>query len=88
MSGCVNCVWDVYREEVEEWSRARGRLDGAGYGVGSGKEGREGEEGRWGHMGGVGVGEEEGLFEGVPVGIREFMSMEKKLRERRGGRGD
>lgn len=41
-------------------------------------------------MGGVGQGEGEGeggLFEGVPVGIREFMGLEKRLREkgRRGG---
>lgn len=22
MSGCVNCVWDIYREEFEEWKAA------------------------------------------------------------------
>ena len=30
---------------------------------------------------------EEGLFEGVPVGIREFMNTEKRLRERKEARG-
>jgi hypothetical protein len=24
MSGCVNCVWDVYREDLEEWVAAAG----------------------------------------------------------------
>ena len=27
--------------------------------------------------------EEAGLFEGVPVGIREFMKQEKRIRERK-----
>lgn len=79
MSGCVNCVWDAYREEVEVWAANRrgggdigrevsgdggvGNLDGSGY---------EGTE----------VGDEE-MFKGVPVGIREFMNTEKRLRERR-----
>lgn len=30
MSGCVNCVWDMYRDELEEWaeqsSKARVKL--------------------------------------------------------------
>ena len=56
-----------------------------------GEEGRGGDEGGVGDMDGVGgfrnmdlSGEDEGgLFEGVPVGIREFMNTEKRLRERR-----
>jgi len=27
MSGCVNCVWDRYRDELEEWSTARRAAD-------------------------------------------------------------
>ena len=113
MSGCVNCVWDAYREEVEEWAaarRRRGAGDGEGKGLGGerrGSSGGVGEEGRFGGMGGEmgnggsegGVGDldevgglrgvdfggedEDGLFEGVPVGIREFMRTEKRLKERR-----
>jgi Oxidoreductase-like protein, N-terminal len=34
MSGCVNCVWDIYREDIEEWAakaaEARGRLAAQG----------------------------------------------------------
>ena len=60
MSGCVNCVWDAYREEVEAWAAKMGRV----------KEERLANEG-------------EELFKGVPVGIREFMATEKKLREKK-----
>lgn len=96
MSGCVNCVWDAYREEVEEWARARARRRGhrATSGVGGEERGvgDEAGEGGVGDLDGVGgldldypgEREEGGLFEGVPVGIREFMSTEKRLRERRG----
>lgn len=34
MSGCVNCVWDIYREDIEEWAakaaEARSRLSALG----------------------------------------------------------
>ena len=98
MSGCVNCVWDAYREEVEEWAAARRRREGEGRresGVGEGGGGRRmglgagggGDEGGLGDLdgvGGLGGMDDEGLFGGVPVGIREFMNTEKRLRERRG----
>lgn len=93
MSGCVNCVWDAYREEVEEWARGRrrrggdGGMRGEGGGAGGGMSGDEGGVGDLDGVGGMGlVGEDEDggrLFEGVPVGIREFMNTEKRLRERR-----
>ena len=99
MSGCVNCVWDLYREEVEEWAarekkahrrdvaqesakarsmRGRGRRD-----ISKNSEGEIGDTDEVnGMFEGVDLGDE-GLFEKVPVGIREFMKTEKRLRERR-----
>lgn len=75
MSGCVHCVWDVWRVEVEAWAEGR-RLDCStrekGEGVEKGEEGEERGDG------------DEGLFDGVDVGIRAFMEMEKRLREGRG----
>lgn len=100
MSGCVNCVWDAYREEVEVWAaeRRKREIEEGGRGrkvqraVGAGAAGVDGDE----EGGGMGVGDmdevgglrgwdaegDEALFEGVPVGIREFMKSEKRLRER------
>lgn len=76
MSGCVNCVWDVYREEVEEWA-AKGR---------AGKSSLTDARAVQGQQGGTSTDtkefQREGLFEGVPVGIREFMALEKRLREK------
>ena len=41
------------------------------------------EAGSSGAYEGMDLDDEEGLFEGVPVGIQEFMKQEKRLRERR-----
>lgn len=96
MSGCVNCVWDAYREEVEEWAAARRKRDEEEQRRQMRVEGGGGDEGAVGDLdevggfrglgsdgeGGEGT-EEGGLFEGVPVGIREFMNTEKRLRERK-----
>lgn len=85
MSGCVNCVWDAYREEVEAWAMRRreaARL------IGGEEEEREKRKarkmrGRGKRKVDVDVDDEGSLFEGVPVGIREFMATEKRLREKR-----
>ena len=99
MSGCVNCVWDLYREEMEEWAARQrkahtelvvGEADKARKmrGRGKRKEAEAQGEGDADSDGGIGVYKgvdlaEEGLFEGVPVGIREFMNTEKRLREKK-----
>ncbi|KAK0936609.1 hypothetical protein LTR29_011847 [Friedmanniomyces endolithicus] len=106
MSGCVNCVWDLFRDEMEEWAEksaeARGKtlkgLRVAGNGMGLVGV----EDGAVGHVGGSmdddgggsetgwagsepGGGGQEGdvdLFADIPVGIREFMKTEKKLKQK------
>ncbi|KAK4033915.1 oxidoreductase-like protein [Parachaetomium inaequale] len=129
MSGCVNCVWDRYRDEMEAWAEgnaeAERRLAAAGVGaaVGVTEECMEGV----GHdvdlgvhdadvdRGAVGVDDDGGgsvgnweassapagvnrdgggrvaaakafwdeeLYKNVPVGIREFMKQEKRLKEK------
>ncbi|GAO16639.1 uncharacterized protein UV8b_00801 [Ustilaginoidea virens] len=88
MSGCVNCVWDRYREDMEEWTarkkEARLRLDAgsaaadaddAGPGTPSGKT--TANE----------VWDDEAVYKGVPVGIREFMKQEKRLKEKHAREG-
>ena len=93
MSGCVNCVWDAYREEVEVWAEERRKRihDEIFSAKGRGSRDEDGDGGD-GHVGeldepGIGFGDldldNEAMFEGVPVGIREFMNTEKRLRERR-----
>jgi hypothetical protein len=85
MSGCVNCVWDRYRDELEEWAgqsaKARTELGarkagGQQAGVSMEDDGG-GSQGMWDPLGAGGD-----LFADIPVGIREFMKTEKKLKER------
>lgn len=100
MSGCVNCVWDAYREEVEEWAAARKKCEAPlsehpakiRRGLrGSAGKGLEDEadladldgDGGMASYEGINIDDEGGLFEGVPVGIKEFMKQEKRIRERR-----
>ncbi|CAG8974504.1 hypothetical protein HYALB_00009039 [Hymenoscyphus albidus] len=113
MSGCVNCVWDRYGDELVEWAAARKEADqallkekslekvkkkrkgvaGTGLMLGEGEKGAEhtmismdddggGSESNWG----TGLNPDlnsDDLFKGVPVGIREFMKQEKRLKEKR-----
>lgn len=109
MSGCVHCVWDDYRDDLEHWaSRVRdARLtatatvadaDATADSRAKGKDMRQnprkevasastsidddggGSEANWDLPA---VPGEEDLFKGIPVGIREFMKTEKKLREKK-----
>lgn len=99
MSGCVHCVWDDYRDEVEGWAMRlqeaqANKLGGSGpreQGI-SAKKGMHrsevadastsmdddggGSETNWDG------GDPAELFSGIPVGIREFMRTEKRLKER------
>lgn len=101
MSGCVNCVWDRYRDELEEWAaasaearqklqeqRVKGQATGSmaqaagtpGHVATSMDDDGGGSETNWDVLESAGDGQKD-LFEGVPVGIREFMKIEKKLKE-------
>lgn len=86
MSGCVNCVWDLYREDMEEWTAANNeaqsklKAEGAGAAVtgkalesaaANSKDGKKSPD-QW----------QEDAFQNIPVGIREFMKQEKRLREK------
>jgi Oxidoreductase-like protein, N-terminal len=95
MSGCVNCVWDVYREDLEDWVATRSaakaerrklRRKRAGNQMMTGIQGDEDGLASGGPLEGLEVGESdegiEGLMRDVPVGIREFMRTEKMLQER------
>jgi hypothetical protein len=110
MSGCVNCVWDRYRDELEEWAAAKKEVDravrrergleewrrtrtsGTGLMLGEVEKGAQhtavsmdddggGSEANW-ETGLETDFMSEELFKSVPVGIREFMRQEKRLKEK------
>ncbi|KEQ97461.1 hypothetical protein AUEXF2481DRAFT_3268 [Aureobasidium subglaciale EXF-2481] len=84
MSGCVNCVWEIYREEVEEWKaaseKARGQIEvqrkekGEDVGAEMPKNIQKDDD--------DGKGKEKDPFADVPIGMREFMRMEKMLKDK------
>lgn len=128
MSGCVNCVWDRYRDEMEEWAAAHAEAErrlraqeaggtavgaaaasmAAAQGLGQQQLGGGGsamsmdDDGggsvaNWdvgssslpSSAGGVSAASatrdliwDEDMYKHVPVGIREFMKQEKRLKEK------
>ena len=81
MSGCVNCVWDQYRDDLEEWAsrsaeaRRKSMMSQGQDLGGSMDDDGGGSETNWTSAG-------PDLLADIPVGIREFMRNEKILKER------
>lgn len=113
MSGCVNCVWELYREELEEWAaksteakqkmieqrtsgQATGMMAQEGgmprHAVVSMDDDGGGSETNWSTAPETEVFEgAEGSVDplaGIPVGIREFMKTEKKLKAKHKAAGE
>lgn len=92
MSGCVNCVWDLFREDMEEWTAKKAEAERKAVQAAAVSVDADGggSEANWAPPGGVKVGDakiakdlwDDDLFGNVPVGIREFMKQEKRLKER------
>lgn len=102
MSGCVNCVWDQFRDDLEDWAaksaEARAALEkqratrpgkaakvkGHGSSIPeamSMDDDGGGSETNWDVDLGTAGASAEDYFKNIPVGIREFMKTEKRLKE-------
>ncbi|KAM0557018.1 hypothetical protein ACHAPJ_005698 [Fusarium lateritium] len=88
MSGCVNCVYDQYRDDLEDWQLKNAEAQAAlRKHEGSVDSDGGGSESNWSAPS---VGEakiakdfwDEELYKSLPVGIREFMKTEKQLKKR------
>lgn len=91
MSGCVNCVWELFREDMEEYKTKRAEAEQRlSQSAGSMDADGGGSESNWTPPQGVQLKDskiakdmwDDDIFKNVPVGIREFMKQEKKLKER------
>ncbi|KAM0243168.1 hypothetical protein ACHAPO_000006 [Fusarium lateritium] len=94
MSGCVNCVYDQYRDELEEWQLKNSEAQAALRKVeGSMDSDGGGSEANWAAAPSVGEAKiakdfwDEELYANLPVGIREFMKTEKQLKKRHESEG-
>lgn len=104
MSGCMHCVWDDYRDDIEGWAarlkeaQAQGVDEGetktpkvdmhrpeVASASGSMDDDGGGSEALWDAPSSTASTASE-LFADIPVGIREFMATEKRLRERKRAR--
>ncbi|KAE8326097.1 oxidoreductase-like protein [Aspergillus sergii] len=101
MSGCVHCVWDDFRDEMEDWAArvAQAKAKGTSKGptgdllhtpraeVASASTSMDddggGSETKW-----TIPDQADDLFASIPVGIREFMKTEKKLKQKHQQHGE
>ncbi|KAL5044448.1 hypothetical protein BDW71DRAFT_185991 [Aspergillus fruticulosus] len=96
MSGCVHCVWDDYRDEMEEWAALLAQAKAKGDTSKSPKvvptaipkapvditaSTSMDDDGGGGETNWSLPGSGDDLFAEIPVGIREFMKTEKRLRQ-------
>ncbi|KAK3936590.1 oxidoreductase-like protein [Diplogelasinospora grovesii] len=106
MSGCVDCVWDRYRDEMEMWAlanaKAKRRLKAQQAGVCATSDAKTapaqrpvevgststsmdddggGSIGNWTEEETTEFWDEE-LYKNLPIGIREFIKQEKRLKEK------
>ncbi|KAE8146081.1 oxidoreductase-like protein [Aspergillus avenaceus] len=95
MSGCVHCVWDDYRDEMEEWAARLEQAKTKGASKGPTEDMRHtpraevesastsiDDDGGGSETGWDVTNQTGDLFASIPVGIREFMKTEKKLKQR------
>lgn len=104
MSGCMHCVWDDYRDDIEDWATRLKEAQAKGANQGrtstpkvdmprpelatastSMDDDGGGSESLW-DTPGQGTDAAGELFASIPVGIREFMATEKRLRDRKRNR--
>lgn len=91
MSGCVDCVWERYREEMEEWAfksqeaqaKVRAQEGQAAVEANSMDDDGGGSETNWASPKIAKNLWEDDVFKDIPVEIREFMKQEKRLKEKR-----
>ncbi|KAF7552777.1 hypothetical protein G7Z17_g4076 [Cylindrodendrum hubeiense] len=86
MSGCVNCVWENFREEMEDWALKNTQAQKALAKIaGSVDDDGGGSESNWTpDAADPKIAKDlwaKDVFDSVPVGIREFMKQEKRLKE-------
>jgi hypothetical protein len=100
----MHCVWDDYRDDIEDWAKrlkeaqAKGADEGqtttpkvemhrpeVANASGSMDDDGGGSESLWDAPSSTASTASE-LFADIPVGIREFMATEKRLRERKRSR--
>lgn len=99
MSGCVNCVWDMYRDEMEEWAtksaEARARMQAQKQStkpITASSVANDtaslatsmDDDGGGSETNWVAGDDKPDLFDDIPVGIREFMRTEKMLKQKHG----